>query len=120
MNDEQVQSIWESLVTTLSSDYRITPQMVGFISLAEPKGILGETLYLEVPNDLTRSMIETRLSEPIQDAMQEISEFGVHRLLLLLLIPVLRFQKKKNLNQIGCRANLRNLIQQLDLLKPRT
>jgi hypothetical protein len=48
MNDEQVQAIWESLVTTLSSDHRITPQMVGFISLAEPKGILGETLYLEV------------------------------------------------------------------------
>ena len=76
MSDNEVQSIWDSLVTTLSSDPRITPQLIGFISLAEPKGILGETLYLEVPNDLTRSMIETRLSQPITDALIELSEFG--------------------------------------------
>ena len=76
MSDNQVQSIWDSLVTTLSADSRITPQLIGFISLAEPKGILGETLYLEVPNDLTRSMIETRLSQPITEALIELSEFG--------------------------------------------
>ena len=76
MSDNEVQSIWDSLVTTLSSDPRITPQLIGFISLAEPKGILDETLYLEVPNDLTRSMIETRLSQPITDALIELSEFG--------------------------------------------
>ena len=76
MGDEQMGSIWDSLVNSLSSDPRMTPQMVGFISLAEPKGILGETLYLEVPNDLTRSMIESKLSAPIQDALQELAEFG--------------------------------------------
>ena len=76
MSENQVQSIWDSLVTTLSADSRITPQLIGFISLAEPKGILGETLYLEVPNDLTRSMIETRLSQPITEALIELSEFG--------------------------------------------
>lgn len=76
MADEQIGSIWDSLVNSMSSDPRMTPQMVGFISLAEPKGIMGETLYLEVPNDLTRSMIETKLSAPIQDALKELAEFG--------------------------------------------
>jgi len=76
MGDEEMGSIWDSLVNSMSSDPRMTPQMVGFISLAEPKGIMGETLYLEVPNDLTRSMIETKLSAPIQDALKELAEFG--------------------------------------------
>lgn len=96
MSDEQVRSIWDSLVTTLSSDNRITPQMIGFISLAEPKGILGETLYLEVPNDLTRSMIESRLNEPIQDAMREISEFGGPSTFAVVINPNIEIPEKED------------------------
>jgi len=49
MNDEQVQSIWESLVTTLSSDHRITPQMVGFISWRNQKEFLGRPFISKFP-----------------------------------------------------------------------
>jgi chromosomal replication initiator protein len=49
---------------------------LGFISLVEPKGILGETLYLEVPNELTREMIQTRMRTYIQDALAENADFG--------------------------------------------
>ncbi|GAB7305049.1 hypothetical protein MAFF212519_29360 [Clavibacter michiganensis] len=47
-------AIWQKVLAALTADDRITPQLHGFISLVEPKGVMTGTLYLEVPNDLTR------------------------------------------------------------------
>lgn len=55
---DPTQEIWRSVLGRLSSDDRITPQLMGFVNLVEPKGIMGGTLYLEVPNELTRGMLE--------------------------------------------------------------
>jgi chromosomal replication initiator protein len=43
--------------------------MQGFLELAEAKGIIGETLYLEVPNDLARSMLDQRVRGYIEEAL---------------------------------------------------
>ena len=43
---DPVQDLWRSVLATLTTDDRITPQLHGFISLVEPKGVLGGTLYL--------------------------------------------------------------------------
>lgn len=56
-----VAEIWHTLLTKLGTDPRITAQYMGFLSLIEPKGVLGDTLYLEVANDGTRNMIDQRL-----------------------------------------------------------
>ena len=74
--DDVVAGLWAALIAKLGSDERLTPQLLGFISLVEPKGILGETLYLEVPNELTREMIQTRMRTYIQDALAENADFG--------------------------------------------
>ncbi|MEY4639818.1 MAG: hypothetical protein RLY13_816 [Actinomycetota bacterium] len=74
--DDVVAGLWAALTTKLGSDERLTPQLLGFISLVEPKGVLGETLYLEVPNELTREMIQTRMRTYIQDALAENAAFG--------------------------------------------
>jgi chromosomal replication initiator protein len=74
--DDVVAGLWAALTAKLTSDERLTPQLLGFISLVEPKGILGETLYLEVPNELTREMIQTRMRTYIQDALAENADFG--------------------------------------------
>jgi chromosomal replication initiator protein len=74
--DDVVAGLWAALTAKLGSDERLTPQLLGFISLVEPKGILGETLYLEVPNELTREMIQTRMRTYIQDALAENAAFG--------------------------------------------
>ncbi len=71
-----VTGLWHSLVAKLNNDERLTPQLLGFISLVEPKGVLGETLYLEVPNELTREMIQQRMRPYIQEAMAANAEFG--------------------------------------------
>ncbi len=74
--EEVVAALWQQLVAKLNSDDRLTPQLQGFISLVEPKGILGETLYLEVPNELTREMIQQRMRTYIQEALAEDAEIG--------------------------------------------
>ena len=62
---DPVQDLWRSVLATLTTDDRITPQLHGFLSLVEPKGILAGTFYLEVPNDFTRGMLEQRIRIPL-------------------------------------------------------
>jgi chromosomal replication initiator protein len=66
--------IWKSVLTRLTRDERITPQLLGFISLVEPRGVMAGTLYLEVPNELTRGMLEQRIRLPLLNAIAGLSE----------------------------------------------
>ncbi len=38
---DQTRELWSSVLSQLSTDDRITPQLHGFINLVEPKGVLG-------------------------------------------------------------------------------
>lgn len=71
---DPTREIWLSVLTRLTSDDRITPQLVGFINLIEPKGVMAGTLYLEVPNELTRSMLEQRIRLPLLNAIAGLSD----------------------------------------------
>ncbi|MFC4243976.1 chromosomal replication initiator protein DnaA [Gryllotalpicola reticulitermitis] len=74
---------WGTVLTVLENDERITPQLYGFLSLVEPKGIMGGTFYLEVPNEFTRVMIEQRSRVPLLAAIGalgadfEVSTFAI-------------------------------------------
>jgi chromosomal replication initiator protein len=68
--------IWQSVLGRLTADERITPQLHGFINLVEPKGIMAGTLYLEVPNELTRGMLEQRIRLPLLNAIAGLSDGG--------------------------------------------
>ena len=70
---DSTQAIWQSVLISLASDERITPQLHGFISLVKPKGIMAGTLYLEVPNELTRGMLEQRIRMPLLTAISGLS-----------------------------------------------
>jgi chromosomal replication initiator protein len=80
---DPIRDLWNSVVVQLNADDRITPQLHGFINLVEPKGVLGGTLYLEVPNDLTRGMLEQRIRVPLLNALStvddenEVSNFAI-------------------------------------------
>ena len=71
---DPTQGIWQSILTQLTADDRITPQLHGFISLVEPRGVMAGTLYLEVPNELTRGMLEQRIRLPLLNAIAGLSE----------------------------------------------
>ncbi|MEO0049336.1 MAG: hypothetical protein RL556_668 [Actinomycetota bacterium] len=75
-DEDVVAGIWHSLLTRISNDSRVTRQMIGFLSLVEPVATLGETLYVDVPNDLTKAMIEQRILGIITEAMADNAEWG--------------------------------------------
>lgn len=71
---DPTQDIWQAVLHTLREDERITPQLQGFLSLVEPKGVMAGTLYLEVPNDLTRGMLEQRIRLPLLNAITALGD----------------------------------------------
>lgn len=60
---------WSAVLATLATDDRIPPSLRGFLDLIEPQGVMGSVLYLDVPNDFTRDMIEQRLRIPVTEAI---------------------------------------------------
>lgn len=76
MSDDQLATMWLSLVAEVTKNDSVTPHLRGHLELAVPKGVLGDTLYIEVPNEITRSMIQQRLREPLLAAMDLLSELG--------------------------------------------
>jgi chromosomal replication initiator protein len=71
---DSTKDIWVSILSQLHTDDRITPQLQGFISLVEPKGVMAGTLFLEVPNDLTRGMLEQRIRLPLLNAISSLDD----------------------------------------------
>jgi chromosomal replication initiator protein len=76
MPDDQLATMWLSLVNKVASDERVTPHLKGHLELAVPKGVLEDTLYIEVPNEITRAMLQQRLKDQLLGAMGEMAEFG--------------------------------------------
>ncbi|WP_223693059.1 chromosomal replication initiator protein DnaA [Leifsonia poae] len=72
--EQSISAAWQSVLDTLETDDRITPQLHGFLSLVEPKGIMSGTFYLEVPNEFTRGMIEQRSRVPLLNAIGTLDE----------------------------------------------
>lgn len=78
MTDAAVDA-WSRIRAALAADTRVGPQLHGFISLVEPKGVMAGVLYLEVPNDFSRSMLEQRGRVPLAEAIGGLQdEFHIH------------------------------------------
>lgn len=76
-SDTDIDALWTAVLGHLATDNRITPQLRGFLDLVEPRGILQGTLYLEVPNELTRGMLEQRVRIPLMSAMESIEDHPI-------------------------------------------
>ena len=75
MSDTSVEAnLWQSALSHLEKDQRVAASMMGFAQLAVVKGVIGSTLYLEVPNDLTRSMFEQRMKDMVNDAISSVAD----------------------------------------------
>ncbi|MEO7018485.1 MAG: chromosomal replication initiator protein DnaA [Leifsonia sp.] len=72
--EESISAAWQTVLDSLETDDRITPQLHGFLSLVEPKGIMAGTFYLEVPNEFTRGMIEQRSRVPLLNAIGSLDD----------------------------------------------
>jgi chromosomal replication initiator protein len=72
----EVSTQWSTVVSRLTEKGTLSPQLMGFLTLVEPKGVLADTLYLEVPNDLTRGMLEQRIRQDILEVLHENALMG--------------------------------------------
>ena len=68
--DDVAKNIWDSMLTRLGSDARMTGQLLGFVSHIHPVAVVGSTLYADVPNSITKSTVESRISPLIVENMQ--------------------------------------------------
>ena len=75
--ETQVADLWQGVKSHLTTDARITPQLWGFLDLVEPRGVMAGVLYLEVPNELTRGMLEQRVRLPLLGALESTEDSGV-------------------------------------------
>lgn len=66
--------IWHAVLGELAQDDRISPQLHGFLDLAVPQGVMGGTLYLDVPNDLTAAQLNKRMRTSILEAIATVGE----------------------------------------------
>jgi chromosomal replication initiator protein len=69
-----LESLWNKVVSAVSSDAQMTPRLVAVIEMAVPQGIMQETLYVEVESDFARDMIEQRARDNIVSALVKNSE----------------------------------------------
>lgn len=76
MENQEVAETWGVIYSRLDGDERITPHLRGHLNLAQPKGVLGDTLYIEVPSEVTRTLIQQRLGDAIREAMVELAPVG--------------------------------------------
>ena len=67
-------NLWLRALSALEKDERVTASMMGFAQLAAVKGIIGDTLYLEVPNEMTRSVFEQRMRDIVGDTLYNVAE----------------------------------------------
>lgn len=75
--ETDIVELWRSVMGHLTTDTRITPQLWGFLDLVEPRGVMAGVLYLEVPNELTRGMLEQRVRLPLLTALEEIEDSAI-------------------------------------------
>ena len=75
--ENDVLDFWHNAKSHLTTDSRITPQLWGFLDLVEPRGVMGGVLYLEVPNELTRGMLEQRVRLPLLAALENIEDSDI-------------------------------------------
>ena len=78
MGDELTMEAWSRLQARLESDQSLSPAVLSFVRLVKPRGIMTGTIYLEVPSENVRSMIEHRARTPLLAAIGELDDrFGV-------------------------------------------
>ena len=77
MDTDQINDVgssWRKVVRTLEQDDRVSPRQRGFIVLAQAKGLIGTTLLVALPNELTREVFQSQqLKDPLHDALSKFS-----------------------------------------------
>jgi len=67
--DDVAVNIWDSLLTRLGSDARMTGQLLGILSHIKPVAVVGSNIYADVPNATTKTLVESRISPLVVESL---------------------------------------------------
>ena len=67
-----VGSSWRRVIRILEQDDRVSPRQRGFVVLTQPQGLIGNTLLVAVPNELTREVLQTQLHAALSNALAQV------------------------------------------------
>ncbi|ALV46790.1 chromosomal replication initiation protein DnaA [Arthrobacter alpinus] len=67
-----VGSSWRRVIRILEQDERVSPRQRGFVVLTQPQGLIGNTLLVAVPNELTREVLQNQLNNVLNDALSQV------------------------------------------------
>lgn len=67
-----VGSSWRRVIRILERDDRVSPRQRGFVVLTQPQGLIGNTLLVAVPNELTREVLQNQLSTALNEALAQV------------------------------------------------
>ncbi|MET4003663.1 MULTISPECIES: chromosomal replication initiator protein DnaA [Arthrobacter] len=67
-----VGSSWRRVIRILEQDERVSPRQRGFVVLTQPQGLIGNTLLVAVPNELTREVLQNQLHTALSDALAQV------------------------------------------------
>ncbi len=56
----------------MKDNTEVRPRQRAFVELAQPQGLIGTTLLVAVPNDLTRNVMQTQLMAPLDAALRQV------------------------------------------------
>jgi len=65
---DQIEDVWALAIGDLGAS-AFRPQDYAFLNLAQPLGIVGDTALVAAPNDFIKEVLETRMREPIVEAL---------------------------------------------------
>ena len=72
--ETDLKDIWDVVVGKLREDARITNLLMGFIQLIDPQGVLQDTLYVQVPTDIAKGVIETRVKPVLLEILATLDQ----------------------------------------------
>ena len=71
-SNNDIAGSWRKVVKILEQDEHVSPRQRGFISLAQAQGLIGSTLLLAVPNELTREVLQNQIKGSLDLALREV------------------------------------------------
>ncbi|GAA4655910.1 chromosomal replication initiator protein DnaA [Arthrobacter cryoconiti] len=75
MSTEEINDVgssWRRVIRILEQDERVSPRQRGFVVLTQPQGLIGNTLLVAVPNELTREVLQNQLNTALVDALRQV------------------------------------------------
>jgi len=72
-----VSDVWEKAVASLKEHYGLTPRSLAHVRKAKPLTFFGNNLFVAVPQEVTRTYLETTLKEDLAAALTQVCGFDV-------------------------------------------